>query len=133
MPTGCAPPAFSSAYELETRRVEIEQCLAARPTTPILLPPKLAEIYRRQVERLQQALNDPEIRDDAVQILRGLIERASIGPAENGLEIEIVGEIAKMVQLGIGNKEIQATFSEKMARSVKVVAGVGFEPTTFRL
>ena len=69
-----APGLQQRLDELETRRVEIEQCLAARPTTPILLPPKLAEIYRRQVERLQQALNDPEIRDEAVQILRGLIE-----------------------------------------------------------
>ena len=49
-----APGLQQRLDELETRRVEIEQCLAARPTTPILLPPKLAEIYRRQVERLQQ-------------------------------------------------------------------------------
>jgi len=65
----------------------------------------LAQIYRRHVERLQQALNDPEIRDEALQILRGLIEHVSIGPADNGVEIEIVGEIAKMIELGMGNKE----------------------------
>jgi hypothetical protein len=33
-----------------------------------------------------------------------LIEHVSIGPADNGLEIEIVGEIAKMVELGIESK-----------------------------
>jgi len=46
-----------------------------------------------------------------------------IGPAENGLEVEIVGEIAKMVELSIGNKAKRATLDETMTRSVKVVAG----------
>ena len=42
---------------------------------------------------------------------------------ENGLEVEIVGEIAKMVELGIGNKGKRAILDETMIRSVKVVAG----------
>ena len=84
-------------------------------------------------ERLQEALNEPEIRDEALQILRGLIHRVSIGPAEIGPEVEIVGEIAKMVELGTGDKAKRATLDEAMTRSVKVVAGRGFEPLTFRL
>jgi site-specific DNA recombinase len=82
-----------------------------------------AQVYRRQVERLQDSLNEPEIRDEALQILRGLVERVSIGPAENGLEVDIVGEIAKMVELGIENNAKRATLDERMTRSVKVVAG----------
>ena len=58
-----------------------------------------------------------------MQILRGLIERVSIGPADKGLEIEIVGEIAKMVELGIGPNAKQANLDERLTRSVKVVAG----------
>jgi len=38
------------------------------------------------------------IREEALQILRGLIERVSIGRTKNGLEIEIIGEISKMVE-----------------------------------
>ena len=53
----------------------------------------------------------------------GLVERVSISPAENGLEVEIVGEIAKMVELGIENKAKRAALDETMTRSVKVVAG----------
>lgn len=109
--------------ELEVRRIELEQGIAAEPTSPLRLHPNLAEIYRRQVEQLQHALNNPAIRDEAAQILRGLIERVSISPAENGLEIEIVGEIAKMIELGIGNKRKQPILDETMRRSVKVVAG----------
>ena len=63
----------------------------------------------------------------------GLIEHVAIGPADEGLEIEIVGEIAKMVELGAGPDTRQANLDERLTRSVKVVAGVGFEPTTFRL
>jgi site-specific DNA recombinase len=119
--------------ELEARRVQLEQDLATRSTTPVRLHPNLAQVYRRQVERLQDSLNEPEIRDEALQVLRGLVERVSIGPAEKGLEVEIVGEIAKMVELGTGNKAKRATLDEAMTRSVKVVAGRGFEPLTFRL
>jgi DNA invertase Pin-like site-specific DNA recombinase len=121
-----APGLQQRLDELEARRIEIEQGLAAEPTSPVRLHPNLAQVYRRQVERLQHALNDPEIRDEALQILRGLIEHVSIRPAENGLEIEIVGEIAKMIELGIGNKAKQPILDETMSRSVKVVAGVGF-------
>ena len=61
-------------------------------------------------------LNEPEIRDEALQVLRGLVERISIGTTENGLEVEIVGEIAKMVELGTGNKAKRATLDEAMTR-----------------
>jgi hypothetical protein len=37
--------------------------------------------------------------------------------------VEIVGEIAKMVELGMETKAKRAVLDEKMARSVKVVAG----------
>ena len=128
-----APGLQQRLDELEARRVRLDQDLATVPTTPVRLHPNLAQVYRRQVERLQDALNEPEIRDEALQILRGLVERVSIRPAENGLEVEIVGEIAKMVELGIENNAKRATLDETMTRSVKVVAGRGFEPLTFRL
>ena len=44
-------------------------------------------------------------------------------PAGNGIEIEIVGEIAKMIELSIGNKAKQPILDEKMSRSAEVVAG----------
>jgi hypothetical protein len=121
-----APGLQQRLNELEARRVQLAQDLATRPTTPVRLHPNLAQVYRRQVERLQDALDEPEIRDEALEILRGLIDRVSISPAENGLEVEIVGEIAKMVELGTGNKAKRATLDETMTRSVKVVAGTGF-------
>ena len=128
-----APGLQQRLDELEARRVQLEQDLATVPTTPVRLRQNVAQVYRHQVERLQDALNQPEIRDEALQTLRGLVERVSISPAEIGLEVEIVGEIAKMVELGIENKTKRAALDDTMTRSVKVVAGRGFEPLTFRL
>jgi hypothetical protein len=39
------------------------------------------------------------------------------------LEIEIVGEIAKMVELTLRPNAKQANFDERLTRSVKMVAG----------
>ena len=50
----------------------------------------------------------------------------SIRPVRDGLEIEIVGEIAKMVELGTGTDAKKAALNETTARSVKVVAGSRF-------
>jgi hypothetical protein len=111
-----APGLQQRLDELEARRSEIEQRLAAAPASPVRLHPNLAQVYRRQVEQLQHALDHPEIRDEAMKILRGLIEHVSIGPAESGLEIEIVGEIAKMVELGIGSNAKQPKLDTRLAR-----------------
>ena len=70
-----APGLQQRLDELGARRTEIEQDLIAGPTTPVRLHPNLAQVYRCQVARLQDALNEPDIRDEALQILSGLGER----------------------------------------------------------
>ena len=117
--------------DLEARKAALEQELAADPPPPVRLHPNLAQVYRGKVERLHEALADPGLRDEALGILRGLIERVVIHPAEDGLQVEIAGEIVKMIELGLDAK--QAALPKEAACSVKVVAGAGFEPATFRL
>jgi hypothetical protein len=53
-----------------------------------------------------------------------------VRPADDGFAIELVGEIANMVRLSAGAEIVG---KEPYRSSVKLVAGVGFEPTTFRL
>jgi hypothetical protein len=67
----------------------------------VRLHPNLAQVYRQKVEELQRELDDSEIRVEAVQILRGLVEYVSIGPAENGLEIEIAARSQKWSSLAL--------------------------------
>ncbi len=48
--------------------------------------------------------------------------------------MELIGDIAAMVELGLESAERKkAALDERTACSVKVVAGAGFEPATFRL
>ena len=57
-----------------------------------------------------------------------------MNPAGGGFEIALTGDIARLMALSMSEgKNEKAAFDEKTACSVKVVAGVGFEPTTFRL
>ena len=67
--------------ELEARRSALEQELAAPAPSPVRLHPNLAQVYRRKVERLHEALADPALRDEALGLLRGLIERVVLHPA----------------------------------------------------
>ena len=53
--------------------------------------------------------------------MRGLVERIEVHPIEGGFEIELIGEIARMVELSLGTKK--AALDERTACSVKVVAG----------
>ena len=125
--------------ELEQRKAELESDAATTPPATPHLHPNLAELYRRKVEDLQTALSDAAVRTEATEILRGLIEAINVRPLEEGFEIELVGDIANMVRIaseGRGNKKAApegAAVRESFVRSVKVVAGAGFEQTTFRL
>ncbi len=110
--------------ELEERHTALEKEMATAAAPPVRLHPNLAHLYRRKVEQLQEALNHPEIRDEAIQVLRGLLERVVVAPIEGGFDVEIVGEIAQMIEIGLGkSKKKGPILNERMTRSVKVVAG----------
>ena len=76
------------------------------------------------------ALADPGLHTEALGLIRGLIERVEVHPAEGGFHIELTGEIASMMTLSAGAESVR---SDLARASVKVVAGRGFEPLTFRL
>ena len=113
--------------ELESRKAQLETELANTAVPAPRLHPNLAELYRRKVEALHEALADPDLRDEAFGVIRSLIERIVLLPTDNGLEIELVGDIASMIAIA-GNPKISAaapagTAAEQYTRSVKVVAG----------
>jgi hypothetical protein len=92
----------------------------------------VAESYRRKVADLKAALlaADEANRADAFQIIRELVERIVIRPKGpyRPVDIEIQGRLAALLQASSG----AAGGSPLQSRGV-MVAGVGFEPTTFRL
>jgi DNA invertase Pin-like site-specific DNA recombinase len=110
---------LATLHELERRKAELIAELAAAPPPAPHLHPNLAELYRRKVNDLHQALTDSTTRTEAVEILRGLVEAIRLYPIEGGFEIELVGDIANMIKLpGKGS-----SVPDEYRSSVKVVAG----------
>jgi len=88
--------------ELGARKAVLEREITNAPAPAPRLHPNLAEIYRRKISNLREALSEPDTQAEALEILRGLIERVSVRSTSAGFEIELVGEIANMVRLSAG-------------------------------
>ena len=113
--------------DLERRKADLERRLA-EPHAPLpRLHPNLAELYRAKVADLHSALTDPAYRTEATEIIRTLIERVEVHPTEGkGFEIELVGDIANMIELGLETKKPAPGGAGVLGlyrSSVKVVAG----------
>ena len=112
---------------LEGEKVRLSAQLIEPASNVIRLHPNLADIYRAKVQALQESLNHTGDRDTAFGILRSLIEQVTVLPTETGMEVELIGDIAAMVEMA-ANKNAAPTgaaFSTELQRSVKVVAGAG--------
>jgi site-specific DNA recombinase len=122
---------------LEARQAGLATELAGLKDEPVRLHPNLAALYQRKVATLHELLGSDATRTEAVEIIRSLVDQVTFRPAADGaLQIELVGNLARMVHLAQNSSENSpndGAVHEEFACSVKVVAGVGFEPTTFRL
>ena len=127
-----APSLQTRLNQLEARKSELQRELETTPLPAPRFHPRLADVYRDKVAQRQDVLADPQDREEAVNILRGLIEKICVRSTGNGrsFEVELVGEIANMVALSPGAETAR---SEPYRSSVKVVAGEGFEPPTLGL
>ncbi len=106
--------------ELEHRHASLEAEISAAPVSVPRLHPNLAELYRRKVADLSKALEDPSCRDEALGILRGLIEAVEVHPSADGIEIEFKGAIANMITLTTPSRQKP---DDQFAIAVKQVAG----------
>ncbi len=115
------------------RREELEALLDGTAEEPVLLHPNMAGYYRQQVTALAQALNADENRAEAADLIRSLVDRITLTPnAQNKLDIDLYGDLAGILTMAANaNGPLEA--SDPSVQQVKMVAGVGFEPTTFRL
>jgi site-specific DNA recombinase len=133
--------------ELEAKREDLERAIADVAAPAFELPPNVAEHYRRKVAELKKAfawLNpegrgalrktfealDPEGRAEAAAALRKLVTKVIIRPngAYKPVDYDLQGDLARFLQLS--DQPVLPTDYESVGL---VVAGVGFEPTTFRL
>ena len=117
---------------LQDRQKKIEEDLSVAPLPAPRLHPNLATIYKEKIANLVQALNNPNTLIEANTAIRQLIERVQLIPVNGELKIELYGELAALLKLGTEPKD-EHPQAESKGVQITLVAGVGFEPTTFRL
>ena len=121
-------------HELEARQEVLQERLSRRPApTAPLVHPGMAKLYRHQVERLTTLLESPDTRIEAMDAIRSLIEAIVLTPEARELRIDLQGDLAAILALSSGDTQKPATVSRDGLEQVKLVAGAGFEPATFRL
>ena len=90
--------------ELEAQQAALREKLqaAAIPAPVVRLHPNAVALYAAKVADLQAALNQPDIRLEAMEALQTLIERIVLTPDESApdrLAIELHGDLAMILHL----------------------------------
>ena len=118
---------------LETRKRDLERTLAAtEDDRTVELHPNMAELYRKKVTELHSLLTDETNRPKAMELIRSMIERVEVhaGKKRGNPDVVLVGALAQILTFTQQNNTAAPKGSDGR---VLMVAGVGFEPTTFRL
>ena len=123
--SGYARGMMDRMRELEARQDELNERLAAVPADMPDIHPKIADIYRRRVERLAEALAEPRDRDEAAEAIRGLIERIVLTPgAKRGeMHAALHGDLGTILEWAGSGSRKGATDTPARGMSVSVVAG----------
>lgn len=90
--------------ELEPRKGALEKTLSEAPPAAPALHPSMADVYQDRAARLHAELNRPDVRAQAIGVLRSLIEEIRLVPENGRLEIEVVGDLAGILALGRNDK-----------------------------
>ncbi len=116
---------------LEQRKVVLETEMAAALLPAPRLHPNLPEVYRQKIAELAGLLG-AEDATAAKELVRSLVEHITLIPEGSRLRIEVRGELGAILRLANGaigaNRSVDA-----VGEQIKMVAGTGFEPVTFRL
>lgn len=102
--------------ELEARKFKLQAKLAEADSAPVIrMHPRLAEVYRDKVARLEHAPYGEETRPEAMEIIRSLIDRIVLTPTDDGLEAGLHGDLAKI--LGASTHQVDSVMSPMGAAS----------------
>jgi hypothetical protein len=127
-----APRRIRKMVQLEGRKAELDQQLTNADAAPPLLHPEMATFYREQVGALHQALQDDTeaTRLKAGEILRSLVKEIVLTPGDGELKIDVRGDLAGILAVALKTK---TPTTRAGVSQFEMVAGIGFEPMTFRL
>jgi site-specific DNA recombinase len=129
---GYTPALKARLTALEQEKAQTQMRLRTAKPAPVLrLHTKLPELYRSKIERLAESLSAPDTVTEAAEIVRGLIDRIVLTPVGDALRAELHGDLAVLAHFAEAGERKAESPGDSVRLSV--VAGVGFEPTTFRL
>ncbi len=128
------------------RQEELEELLALQKQAPKpLIHPSMASRYRAEVQNLRKALTDHKS-GEAKEHVRRLIEKIILTPKanKNDLSIDLYGDLAGILRIATEDKTMKEgritdrllnplIANDNNGKSDQMVAGAGFEPTTFGL
>ena len=132
---GYSRPLMARLRDLEAKQDEFTERLSRAPVNIPDIHPNVAGIYRRKVERLAEALRHPQERDEAAEAIRALIDRITLmpGPGRGEIAATLHGDLGTILEWTARSGQKNKTDTPGAGVSVSVVAGIGFEPMTFRL
>jgi site-specific DNA recombinase len=101
----------------------------------IEMHPNIGQLYQRKVSKISQLLTDQACREEAISLIRSLIERIHITPGEKRgqPQVQLVGGLAAILEFAVAKQQKTAIPSDSGFGRAFMVAGAGFEPATFRL
>ncbi len=135
----------------EARQKEIKAILENNEEIKVMMHPGIAQQYHREVQDLITSLNTNDRRAEAANLIRSLIDKITLTPdsKKKNLIVDLHGDLAGILKISTRGKynaseqkmlynqitELAANIEEDKNPDMqgKMVAGVGFEPTTFRL
>ncbi|WP_299614401.1 recombinase family protein [uncultured Tateyamaria sp.] len=133
------PPAKlkDKAEKLEARKAELTELLDNADEPPPLLHPNMARMYQDRIAKLCENLQSEEDRGTAVDVLRSLVDEITLVPENGELSIVLRGDLGAILRFAAGKQNpdflSEAEALDNLLSQKSLVAGVGFEPTTFRL
>ena len=122
---------------LEARKSELSNLLANAQEPPPLLHPNMAQIYRQRISTLYECLQVEGGKAEAAEVFRTLVDQVTLVPDGAELAIVLRGDLAAILRFAAGKKNpdflSEAGVLDGLLSQASVVAGIGFEPMTFRL
>ncbi len=114
--------------ELECEKAALQRALEESLEPPALrLHPSLSDLYRTKIRNLSSALQDPGLKMEATEALRGLVSEIRMAPdaaASNGHHIELAGELAGILSLGDAKTQLfESGFNHLECLSILVAGG----------
>ena len=116
---------------VEARYAELESLLDGAEESPVLLHPNMSKRYQQEVTALVCTLKDDQRRDEAIGLLRSLIDRIELTPNEErtALTIDLYGDLAGILAIAM-SKEKPLADNDALLSGGKLVAEEGLEPPT---